>query len=378
MSELRRSAGDEGLELADSDIEVEPTEPRTAGVVLLQRRVDARGRRHHQLPHRTRHVSGDEQQVPVRGREPLTQDPRPLLGDPADLVAAGVVDGEVPRAPVLRIDGAEGLVRRPVEPEALLPDDVLLHDLADARAVRVENLDRRLEHLRRANELEYLRSAGVAHLQLVREELIDARDQAQELARLRLPLLTNRAHRRAVLVGDLVLVGHLDELRLLADDHDIHVQQIRHGGSSPSRGRPSLSLVRRSLCANMPRTRRPREPVIRCVAVPEPHAERVSSFRLTRMVPLWQWVTHDVEEVVTCTQRFGHIAQTCYRTAAGSMVSPSRPRTAASARWARRPTRSAVRPSSSTRGRGSSVGRSSSPQVRSNEWTLTTTPFASA
>jgi hypothetical protein len=50
--------------------------------------------------------------------------------------------------------------------------------------------------------------------------------------------------------------------------------------------------------------------VIRCVAVPEPHAERVSSSRLKRMVPLWQWVTHDVEEVITCTQRFGRIAQT--------------------------------------------------------------------
>lgn len=54
----------------------------------------------------------------------------------------------------------------------------------------------------------------------------------------------------------------------------------------------------------------PREPVIRCVAVPEPHAERVSSSRLTRMVPPWQWVTHDVEEVITCTQRFGRTART--------------------------------------------------------------------
>jgi hypothetical protein len=43
----------------------------------------------------------------------------------------------------------------------------------------------------------------------------------------------------------------------------------------------------------------PCEPVFHCVAVLEPHAERVSSSRLTRMVPPWQWVTHDVEEVIT-------------------------------------------------------------------------------
>jgi hypothetical protein len=51
----------------------------------------------------------------------------------------------------------------------------------------------------------------------VRQELVDARDQARELARLRLLLLPDRADRRAVLTGDLVLVRHLDELRLLAD-----------------------------------------------------------------------------------------------------------------------------------------------------------------
>src|SRR6266508_3988018 len=64
----------------------------------------------------------------------------------------------------------------------------------------------------RSDELEHLGPVVVVDGELVRQELVDARDQAKELARLRLPLLPDLADRRAVLAGDLVLVRHLDEL----------------------------------------------------------------------------------------------------------------------------------------------------------------------
>jgi len=62
---------------------------------------------------------------------------------------------------------------------------------------RVVHLDGQDEHLGRADELEHLGPVGVVDGELVRQELVDAGDQAKELARLRLPLLRDRANRRA-------------------------------------------------------------------------------------------------------------------------------------------------------------------------------------
>jgi len=59
------------------------------------------------------------------------------------------------------------------------------------------HLDGRHEHLGWADELEHLGPVGVVDGELVRQELVDAGDQAKELARFRLPLLPDRANRRA-------------------------------------------------------------------------------------------------------------------------------------------------------------------------------------
>jgi hypothetical protein len=61
------------------------------------------------------------EEVAVGRRETLAEDPGPLLRDPADLDAGDVVDREVPGTPVLGVDRAEDLLRRPVEAEPLLP-----------------------------------------------------------------------------------------------------------------------------------------------------------------------------------------------------------------------------------------------------------------
>src|SRR6187455_371005 len=126
----RSTGSDSGDEIA----EVEAAEAPATGVVLLQRDVEGRRRCHEQEPELRGRRSGDLQDVVVGGREPFAEEAGPLLGDPADLRLSGVVDREVPRAPVLRVDPPEQFAVRSAEREMLLAQDVVLRDHASVRS----------------------------------------------------------------------------------------------------------------------------------------------------------------------------------------------------------------------------------------------------
>ena len=94
----------------------------------------------------------------------------------------------------------------PLEAEALLAHHVLLHDPTTLGASAVENPNPRLEDLGWTNDIQDLPAGCVVHREAVREELIDAADEPEELAGFRLALLPDHADLAPCLVQDPVLV----------------------------------------------------------------------------------------------------------------------------------------------------------------------------
>src|SRR6476619_4555592 len=76
-------------------------------------------------------------------REAFAQEAGPLLGHARDLRPVRIVDREIPRAPVLRVDRPEPFASGSAKRELLLADDVLLDDRPAIRPVasRICNVD---------------------------------------------------------------------------------------------------------------------------------------------------------------------------------------------------------------------------------------------
>jgi len=91
-------------------------------------------------------------------REAFAQEPGPLLRDARDLHPVGVVDREIPRAPVLRVDRPEPFASASAERELLLADDVLLDDRSAVSSARIADLQLGLEDLRGPDDLEQFRA----------------------------------------------------------------------------------------------------------------------------------------------------------------------------------------------------------------------------
>src|SRR5262249_25143685 len=155
---------------------------------------------------------------------------------------------EIPRAPVLGVDRPEPLAGGALEPEALLPEDVLLDDRSDGPAGAVRDLDPRLHDLPRAEELDHLRPLAVVHRQPMREELVEVGDQPRRLLEHGLAFLADVADVVALLVADLVLVRELDQLRFLVDHEDVAAEEVGHGSSLACLGIPEYG--------DAPRTRK--------------------------------------------------------------------------------------------------------------------------
>src|SRR3954466_6366717 len=189
-----------------------------AAVVLLERRVDREGRGDHHAGQRLREPVVHQDDVAVGGGEQRPRQPLPLLRDAGDLDPGRIGDREVPRPPVLRLDGAD----RPAvghQVEADPPEDVGLHDLTDRGAVGALHHHPRLHELGRPGQHQD-RTRGIPDLQPVGEELVELRDEPEGLLPRPLAALHDGADLPALPVEDRVLVGELDELGPLAHDQD--------------------------------------------------------------------------------------------------------------------------------------------------------------
>ncbi len=187
--------------------------------VLLERRVDAEACGHDQAAQRLRHRGGELDRIVVGGREDRLAEAFERLSDERHLVAVNILDMEIPCPPVLGVDRGQ-FVAAGRQREPLLAHDVLLVDRADLGTVAVRNDELRLHDLGGAREAEHRLAVHVADLEPVGEVLVEPREQAYRLLELRLADLHDRADLVAVLVEHVVLVGELDQLRLLIDDED--------------------------------------------------------------------------------------------------------------------------------------------------------------
>src|SRR4029450_4031056 len=161
------------------------------------------------------------------------------------LGAGAVVDGEIPRHPVLTIYRADFVAPAIDEREVLFADDVVLQDRAALGPFGVGNLDLGLQELRGALQQQHLLPVAVEDAELVREELVDPAEQPHGLLGRRLLQLADRADLDPRIVEDAVLVRHLYDLRLLREGGQVMTEQTRHGSSSPGLGlpRPRMSSV---------------------------------------------------------------------------------------------------------------------------------------
>src|SRR5512132_1450859 len=208
--------------------QIDATEAPPSGIVLLECSVESRCRCDEQESQVGGRRARDLKDVMIGRREPFAQEAGPLLGHARDLGPVGVVDREIPRAPVLSVDRPEPFASRSAERELLLADDVLLDDRPAFRPSRIADLQRGLEDLRGPDDLEQLRAVGLIDGKAVRQELIDVADEAEQLLRFRLTLLADRPDLFTLRIKDPVLVGHLDQLGPLADHEDVALEQTQH------------------------------------------------------------------------------------------------------------------------------------------------------
>src|SRR5918996_2710216 len=190
-----------------------------AARILLQGGVNSESSGYHQAAEGALQSPLDLNDVIVSGGEQSLCQALPGLGDPGDLRSRAVLDVEVPGSPVLGIDRAQRLAAG-FQGEADLPNDVLLHDLTDLAANIVFDDDSRLEKLRRPRESQQDRTRDIHDLQARREELVQRGEESQRLPHRALSHLPDGADLIRVAIEDRVLVCHLDDLRLLADDED--------------------------------------------------------------------------------------------------------------------------------------------------------------